>query len=58
MSNHRFKEETEKGYGAMRIPEYITCPKCGGEIALWSDQLLTVCLFCGFHAFRKEGIIN
>jgi len=40
------------------VPEYVTCPKCGGEIRLWSRSLLTVCWFCGFHAFKKEMIIN
>lgn len=40
------------------VPETITCPKCGGEIGLWTESVLTVCWFCGFHAFRKETIIN
>ena len=40
------------------VPKYVTCPKCGGEIVLWSRSLLTVCWFCGFHAFKKEMIIN
>ena len=40
------------------VPEYVTCPKCGGEIGLWTGSLLTVCWFCGFHAFKKEMIVN
>jgi hypothetical protein len=40
------------------VPEYITCPKCGGEIGLWTGSFLTICWFCGFHVFKKEAIIN
>ncbi len=40
------------------IPEFVTCPKCGGEIGLWTGSILTICWFCGFHAFKKEAIIN
>ena len=40
------------------VPESITCPKCGGEIGLWTDSVLTICWFCGYHAFRKEAILN
>ena len=40
------------------IPECITCPKCGGDIGLWTNSILTICWFCGFHAFKKEAIIN
>ncbi len=40
------------------IPECITCPKCGGDIGLWTSSILTICWFCGFHAFKKEAIIN
>ena len=39
-------------------PEYITCPKCGGEIELWSYESLTVCLFCGHQVFKKENILH
>jgi len=40
------------------IPQSITCPKCGGEIGLWTDSILTICWFCGYHVFKKEVIIN
>jgi Zn finger protein HypA/HybF involved in hydrogenase expression len=40
------------------VPEYVTCPKCGGEIGLWTESILTICWFCGFHVFKKETIIN
>jgi len=40
------------------IPQSITCPKCGGEIGLWTDSILTICWFCGYRVFEKEAIIN
>ena len=40
------------------VPEYITCPKCGGEIELWSYASLTICLFCGHQMFKKENILH
>jgi hypothetical protein len=40
------------------IPQSVTCPKCGGGIGLWTGSILTICWFCGFHAFKKEMIIN
>jgi hypothetical protein len=40
------------------VPESVTCPKCGGEIGLWTGSILTICWFCGFHVFKKETIIN
>jgi DNA-directed RNA polymerase subunit RPC12/RpoP len=32
-----------------------TCPKCGGEISLWSEDRETVCVFCDHKVFEKEG---
>ena len=48
----------EKALEIDAIPESITCPKCGGDIGLWTNSILTICWFCGFHAFKKEAIIN
>jgi rRNA maturation endonuclease Nob1 len=40
------------------VPEFITCPKCGGEIELWSDEERTECFFCGHKVFKKENIVH
>jgi DNA-directed RNA polymerase subunit RPC12/RpoP len=40
------------------VPEFITCPKCGEEIELWSDEEETACLFCGHRAFKKEMTLH
>lgn len=36
-------------------PELITiCPKCGGEVGLWSKDEETTCVFCEHKVFEKE----
>ena len=40
------------------VPDFITCPKCGEEIELWSDEDETVCFFCGHKVFKKEMTIH
>ena len=34
------------------------CPKCGGEIALWSEEQETVCIFCNHKLFEREGTLH
>jgi DNA-directed RNA polymerase subunit RPC12/RpoP len=34
------------------------CPKCGGEIALWSEDRETVCIFCNHKIFEREGTLH
>jgi hypothetical protein len=37
-------------------PLLITaCPKCGGEVDLWSEDRETVCIFCDHKIFEREG---
>lgn len=39
--------------------EFIAvCPKCGGEIALWSEEQETVCIFCDHKVFEREGTLH
>ncbi len=39
--------------------ELITsCPKCGGEVALWSAEQETVCIFCNHRLFEHEGTLH
>lgn len=40
------------------FPECLTCPYCGEDIEIWTDEEETKCLFCGFHLFRKEAVIH
>jgi DNA-directed RNA polymerase subunit RPC12/RpoP len=32
----------------------ISCPKCGGEVGLWSEDRETTCTFCNHRVFDKE----
>lgn len=34
------------------------CPKCGGEVALWSEDRETVCIFCDYRLFERENTIH
>lgn len=31
-----------------------TCPECGGEIELFSNEISTPCLHCGFVAYNDK----
>jgi hypothetical protein len=57
MKNNQYKDDKDS-ITLEPIPESVTCPKCGGEIGLWTGSILTICWFCGFHAFKKETIVN
>ena len=36
--------------------EMITnCPKCGGELGLWSEGEETACVFCDQRIFDREA---
>jgi A2L zinc ribbon domain len=30
------------------------CPKCGGEVGLWSEEAETLCIFCQYRVFDRE----
>lgn len=36
----------------------ITCPVCGFEVAVWTDEEETRCRICGYKIFQKERIIH
>ena len=35
-----------------------TCPKCGGEVGLWSEESETLCIFCQYRVFEHERTIH
>ncbi|GAB4484153.1 MAG: hypothetical protein OHK006_07640 [Thermodesulfovibrionales bacterium] len=43
---------------ARAVPEFVTCPECGGEVELWTDEDETACFFCGYKVFKKEKIVH
>lgn len=36
-------------------PEYISCPHCGREIEIWSDELVARCPHCHGAVPQKRG---
>ncbi len=35
------------------------CPRCGGELGLWSDDdKEAVCIFCDHKVFEHEGTVH
>ena len=56
--NLKHKEKSPCSVKITPVPEFITCPKCGGEIELWSYEYLTSCFYCGHKVFEKENIIH
>lgn len=54
----RKQEKSACSERLVAVPEFITCPKCGGEVELWTDEDDTSCYFCGHRVFRKERILH
>jgi DNA-directed RNA polymerase subunit RPC12/RpoP len=52
----KHKEHGPTIVGHILEPQFITeCPKCGGEVGLWSEDQETVCIFCDHKVFEREG---
>ncbi|GAB4406957.1 MAG: hypothetical protein OHK0032_02130 [Thermodesulfovibrionales bacterium] len=58
MRESGFKERPACAEKSSPFPESITCPKCGEDIELWSDEEETQCIFCGYRVFKNEGLTN
>ena len=55
----KHKPGTTAGAKSNVQTEVITiCPKCGGEVALWSGVSVTTCIFCRYRLFEKETTIH
>lgn len=53
------KNKFTTGVRFIAVPDLVTtCPKCGGEIGLWSTEPETVCIFCEYKVFDKEGTLH
>lgn len=40
------------------LPEIITCPRCGFDMELWTNERETRCLNCGHRFFRRESTVH
>ena len=45
------------GAGRFRqpTPEIVSCPQCGGEVEIWTDEIRAVCPSCGRTVLRDGG---
>ena len=61
MKENPSKHKTGKTGGSkiIVVPDIITtCPKCGGELGIWSENIETLCIFCDHKVFDKENTIH
>jgi DNA-directed RNA polymerase subunit RPC12/RpoP len=58
MENKRFEQRPACAEIQMSFPMELTCPRCGGEIELWSDEGETICGLCGYLVFDHERFTN
>ncbi|MBI5641780.1 MAG: hypothetical protein HZA17_15300 [Nitrospirae bacterium] len=40
------------------LPEFITCPDCGFDLDIWSEEYETRCIICGHRFFRRGATIH
>ena len=40
------------------LPHIITCPKCGFDMELWTEEYETRCMNCGHRFFRRESTVH
>lgn len=57
MQKHKGKSPAAMRIAASVDPVAI-CPKCGGEIGLWSEARETRCIFCDYRVFEKERMVH
>ncbi len=53
-----FKEKPACAYKSIPFPTEVTCPQCGAEIEIWSDEEQTHCRLCGYVVYNHERYIN
>ncbi len=55
----KHKSRKTRGVKIVAPPDIITiCPKCGGELGIWSGDNETLCFFCDHKVFEKETTIH
>jgi rRNA maturation endonuclease Nob1 len=56
--NLKSKEKSPCSLKNAALPDFITCPKCGDEIEIWTDEDETACASCGHKVFKKESTVH
>jgi DNA-directed RNA polymerase subunit RPC12/RpoP len=57
LSKHKTKKSSIMELASV-LDLVTTCPKCGGEVGLWSEETETLCIFCQYRVFEKERTIH
>ncbi|MCK9419868.1 MAG: hypothetical protein M0R70_10870 [Nitrospirae bacterium] len=58
-NSSKHKIDKNSGVKIIAVPDIITtCPKCGGELGIWSEGNETLCIFCDHKVFEKENTIH
>jgi len=58
MKENQSRQKTDKTnrIKIVTVPDIITtCPKCGGELGIWTGENETICIFCDHKVFEKEN---
>lgn len=58
-SLHKHNAKRSTAYFLAGETDIITaCPKCGGEVSVWSEEPETLCIFCQYRLFEKEKTVH
>ena len=57
LQKHKSKKSSGTRLAAV-LDLVTTCPKCGGEVGLWSEEPETLCIFCQYRVFERERTIH
>jgi DNA-directed RNA polymerase subunit RPC12/RpoP len=59
MKGKRVREEKKvRSLEHPSLPGIITCPRCGFDMELWTDEYETRCMNCGHRFFRRESTVH
>lgn len=58
MREKRFNNKPACSVKSSPFPMEVTCPHCGNESELWSDEKETSCKLCGYSVLANECQVN
>ena len=58
MSQRRLEETPACAVKSAPVPTEVTCPQCGMDIEIWSDETEISCKSCGANLHSQENQIH
>jgi len=58
MKERRLEEKPACAVKSAPVPTEVTCPHCGTEIEIWSDETDSACTFCGLTVHSQDNHIH